>query len=164
MHIEFDMLRKLFGSYKLILIYGVSLAVLLFLMRWLELRLLVIDHATELYAGALALIFTALGVWLALNLAKPKTKTVVIEKQVYVESTGTFERNDQVVEELGLSKRELEVLELMASGLSNSEIADKLFVSLNTIKTHTSKLFEKLEVNRRTQAIESAKRKGIIPL
>lgn len=156
------MLRKLFGSYKIILLYGVSLAGLLFLMRWLELRLLVIDHATELYAGALALVFTALGIWLALNLAKPKT--VVVEKQVYVASEGTFVRNNEAVSELGLSKRELEVLELMASGLSNNEIAQKLFVSLNTVKTHSSKLFEKLEVSRRTQAVESAKRKGIIPL
>ncbi len=146
------------------MLYGVSLALLLFLMRWLEVRVLVVDHATELYAGALALIFTALGIWLALNLAKPKTKTVVVEKQVYVAREGSFERNEQAVEELGLSKRELEVLELMATGLSNNEIAEKLFVSLNTIKTHSSKVFEKLEVNRRTQAIETAKRKGIIPL
>lgn len=157
------MLQKLFGSYKLVLIYGVSLAGLLFLMRWLEFRLLVMSHATELYAGAIAIVFLVLGVWLAKQLTKPKT--VLVEKTVYISPDAeNFQRNEKAIEELGISKRELEVLELIAQGLSNNEIAERLFVSLNTIKTHSSKLFEKLEVNRRTQAVEAAKRLGIIPL
>lgn len=156
------MLRNLFKSYKLILLYGASLAALLFLMRWLEFRLLVINHATELYVAAIAIVFMALGIWVARQLTKPKT--VLVEKTIYVSpSSENFERNEKALEELGISKRELEVLELIAQGLSNSEIAERLFVSLNTIKTHSSKLFEKLEVNRRAQAVEAAKRLGIIP-
>lgn len=156
------MFRKLFGSYKFILLYGLSLAGLLFLMRWLEFRLLLIDHATELYAAAIAIVFTVLGIWLARHLANPKT--VLVEKTVYAGNPDVFERNDSAVEQLGLSKRELEVLELIALGLSNHEMAERLFVSPNTIKTHCSRLFEKLDVKRRTQAVESAKRLGIIPL
>ncbi|MDF3026085.1 MAG: ATP-dependent transcriptional regulator, MalT-like, LuxR family [Fluviicola sp.] len=156
------MLRNLFKSYKLILLYAVSLAALLFLMRWLEFRLLMIDHATELYAAVVAIVFMVLGIWLAKHLSKPKT--VLVEKTVYLDQSGSFERNEKALVDLGISKRELEVLELMAQGLSNNEIAERLFVSLNTVKTHASKLFEKLEVSRRTQAVESAKRMGIIPL
>ncbi len=156
------MLRNLFKSYKLILLYGVSLAALLFVMRWLEFRLLVINHATELYAAAIAIVFMVLGIWVAKQLTKPKT--VLVEKTIYVSpSSENFERNEKALEELGISKRELEVLELIAQGLSNNEIAARLFVSLNTIKTHSSKLFEKLDVNRRAQAVETAKRLGIIP-
>lgn len=156
------MFQKLFGSYKIIFLYGFSLAGMLFLMRWLEFRLLLLDHATELYAAAIAIIFLILGVWLAKHLSKPKT--VLIEKTVYIDQSENFTRNETALNELGISKRELEVLELMAQGLSNNEIAARLFVSLNTIKTHSSKLFEKLEVSRRTQAVEVAKRIGIIPL
>ncbi|MGV3611346.1 MAG: response regulator transcription factor [Fluviicola sp.] len=155
------MIRNLFKSYKLILLYGVSLAALLFLMRWLEFRLLVINHAIELYVAAIAIVFMVLGIWVARQLTKPKT--VLVEKTVYLSpSSENFERNEKALEELGISKRELEVLELIAQGLSNNEIAERLFVSLNTIKTHSSKLFEKLEVNRRAQAVEAAKRLGII--
>ncbi len=156
------MLQKLFGSYKLILLYGISLAGLLFLMRWLEFRLLFISHATELYVAVIAIVFMILGIWLAKQLTKPKT--VLVEKTVYVPPSENFVRNEKALEELGISKRELEVLELIAQGLSNNEIAERLFVSLNTIKTHSSKLFEKLDVNKRTQAVEAAKRVGIIPM
>ncbi|WP_043023947.1 helix-turn-helix transcriptional regulator [Fluviicola taffensis] len=156
------MFRTFLRSYKVILLYGVSLAALLFLMRWLEFRLLIIDHAIELYAAVIAIVFLVLGIWLAKQLTKPKT--VLVEKTIYVSPSENFERNEKVVEELGISKRELEVLELIAQGFSNHEIAERLFVSLNTIKTHSSKLFEKLEVNRRTQAVEVAKRLGIISL
>ncbi len=156
------MLPKWFGSYKLILLYGASLAGVLFLVRWLEFRLLLISHATELYVAVIALVFLGLGIWLAKQLTRPKT--VLVEKTVYVASTENFQRNEQALEALGISKRELEVLELIAEGLSNHEIAERLFVSLNTVKTHGSKLFEKLDVKRRTQAVEAAKRLGIIPL
>jgi two-component system, NarL family, response regulator LiaR len=157
------MIRKLFTGNKGVLIYGTSLALLLFLLRWLELRFIIFDHAFEIYIGAIAIIFTGLGIWLALKLTKPKVKTVVVEKEVYINNTGDFVLNEKEMASLGLSKRELEVLQLMAEGLSNDEIAGRLFVSLNTIKTHTSKLFEKLDVKRRTQAIEKAKRFSLIP-
>lgn len=140
------------------ILYGLALALLLFLLKWLELRFIIIDHAFEIYIGAIAAIFTALGIWLAIKLTKPKT--VVVEKEVYVKD---FTLNENELNKLRLSKRELEVLQLMAEGLSNQEIAERLFVSLNTIKTHSSKVLEKLDVERRTQAVEKAKRLSIIP-
>jgi len=156
------MIRKLFSGNKGVLIYGISLALLLLLLKWLELRFVIFDHAFEIYAGAIAIIFTGLGIWLALKLTKPKVKTIVVEKEIYINNTEEFVLNEAEITKLGLSKRELEVLQLMAEGLSNDEIAGRLFVSLNTIKTHTSKLFEKLDVKRRTQAIEKAKRLSLI--
>lgn len=145
------------------IIYGISLAIVLFALRWLELRLIILDHAFQIYIAAIALIFTALGIWLALKLAKPKVKTVVIEKEVYRDRNGDFTLNQPELNKLGLSKRELEVLQLMAEGLSNQEIAGRLFLSLNTIKTHSSRLFEKMNVERRTQAVDMAKKLSIIP-
>jgi NarL family two-component system response regulator LiaR len=145
------------------LLYGISLAFLLFLLKWLELRFLIINHASEIYIGAIAIIFTALGIWLAQKLTNPQIKTVVIEKPVYVTNTSDFILNETELAKVGLSKRELEVLQLMAEGLSNQEIASRLYVSLNTVKTHSSKVLEKLAVKRRTQAIEKAKRLSFIP-
>lgn len=150
-------------KYRQIIIYGLSLALLLFLLRWLELRYIIIDHAFQIYIGAIALIFTALGIWLAGKLSKPKVEIVTVEKEVYRHNSDYFSINQEEVNRLNLSKRELEVLELMARGLSNDEIAANLFVSLNTIKTHSSRLFEKMEVKRRTQAVDFAKKAGIIP-
>lgn len=153
------MIKRFFSSYKTVLLYGIALAVLLFLLRLMEIRFVLIDHAMELYVGAIALLFTGLGIWLALKLANPKT--IVVEKEVIIRTT-EFIRDEQALERSGLSKRELEVLELMSEGLSNQEIAARLFVSLNTIKTHSSNVFEKLDVKRRTQAVEQGKRLGII--
>jgi len=143
------------------ILYGVSLAVLLLLLKWLEWRFIIIDHAFEIYAGTIALVFTGLGIWLAKKLVTPKVKTVIIEKQVF--ANAGFVLNEAEVNRLRLSAREMEVLQLIAGGLSNQQIAERLFVSLNTIKTHTSNLFLKMEVERRTQAIEVAKRLGLIP-
>ena len=143
------------------IIYGISLAFLLFLLKWLELRFIIFDHSFEIYIGSIAVIFTALGIWLALKLSKPKT--VVIEKEVWVTNNRDFVLNEKERDRLDISKRELEVLQLMAQGLSNQEIAERLYVSLSTIKTHSTNLFEKLDVKRRTQAIEKAKRLSLIP-
>ena len=143
------------------ILYGLSLGLLLLLMKWLEWRFIVISHAFEIYAVAIALVFTALGIWLAIKLIKPKIETVIVEKQVF--ANADFVLNEAEVNRLRLSARELEVLQLIADGLSNQQIAERLFVSLNTIKTHTSNLFLKMEVERRTQAIEMAKRLGLIP-
>lgn len=148
---------------KSVLLYGLSLAVLLFLLKWLELRFVIINHALEIYIGAIAAIFTGLGIWLALKLTKPKIERVVVEKEVYIGRNTDFRQNEDEIARLGLSNRELEVLQLMAEGLSNDEIGQRLYVSLNTIKTHSSRIFEKLEVKRRTQAVEKAKRLSIIP-
>jgi DNA-binding CsgD family transcriptional regulator len=161
------MLLNFLTRNKHVILYGISLAILMFLMRWLELRFIIFSHAFEMYIGAIALIFTALGIWLALKLTKPRVEIQVVEQiveKVYqVENGDEFRLNEHALIELGLSRRELEVLELMATGLSNQEIAARLFVSLNTIKTHTSKVFEKLDVKRRTQAVEKAKRLSLIP-
>lgn len=143
------------------ILYGCSLAILLLLLKWLEFRWVVVQHATEIYTGAVALLFTCLGIWLAVKLAKPKT--VIVEKEVVKEVWVQHKDiNEKAIETLGLSKREMEVLQLMSEGLSNQEIADRLFVSLNTVKTHCSRLFEKMDVKRRTQAVELAKKLFII--
>ncbi|UON84674.1 LuxR C-terminal-related transcriptional regulator [Dyadobacter chenwenxiniae] len=154
--------RALFNKHKPTILYGISLALLLFLLKWLELRFIIINHIFEIYAGAIALLFTGLGIWLALKLMKPEVETVIVEKEVFIKAED-FQFNAREQARLGLSKRELEVLGLIAEGLSNQEIAGALFVSLNTIKTHSSKLFEKLEVKSRTQAVEKAKRLSLIP-
>jgi DNA-binding NarL/FixJ family response regulator len=135
------------------------MALLLFFLKWLELRFVIIDHALELYVGAVAVVFTGLGIWLALKVVRPKVK--VIEREVYVNGTHPV-LNEKTRADLNLSKRELEVLQLMADGLSNKEIADRLFVSLSTVKTHSNNLFDKMNVERRTQAIDKARRLGII--
>jgi DNA-binding CsgD family transcriptional regulator len=150
---------RFFAKYKHIFLYGAALALLLLLLNWLEWKFIVLDRAIELYSGALAVVFTGLGIWLAIKLARPKWKTVIVEKEVYVKP-GTI--NEKELARLGLSARELEVLRLMADGLSNQEIAGRLFVSLNTIKTHSANIFEKLDVRRRTQAVDKAKKLNII--
>jgi NarL family two-component system response regulator LiaR len=148
---------------KATIIYSISLAFLLFLLKWLELRFIIFDHSFEIYIGFIAIIFTALGIWLALKLSKPKIETVVVEKEVYVNRNENFVLDTSLVSRLELSKRQLEILNLLAQGHSNQEIAAKLFVSLSTVKTHLQNLFEKLEVKRRTQAVEKAKRLSLIP-
>ena len=132
---------------KTIFLYGLALAVLVLIMRMIEYRFLVRDLTLEFYIGIVAIFFTALGIWVGLRFTRKKV--VVINPD--------FHFNEKVQSQRGISKRELEVLELMAQGLANQEIADKLFVSLNTVKTHSSNLFSKLEVSRRTQAIQKAK-------
>jgi len=148
---------------KQIIIYGIALAVLLFLLKWLETRYILIDQQLDIYLGIIAVLFTAFGIWLALKIRKPKVETVIIEKKVVLATGPDFILNEDEVRRLNLSKRELEVLQLMAAGLSNQEIAERLFVSLNTIKTHSAQIFEKMEVKRRTQAVDMAKRLSIIP-
>jgi len=153
------MMTKLKRQYGQLILYGICMALLLFILKWLELRFVIIDHALEIYVGAIALIFTGLGIWMAMKIVKPKV--TVVEKEIYVNAPFTL--NTKELELLNLSKRELAVLQLMAEGLSNKEIADRLFVSLSTIKTHSNNLFDKMNVERRTQAIDKAKRLGIIP-
>ena len=155
--------KNFWEKYKSTIFYSLSLAFLLFLLKWMELRFIIFDHSFEIYIGFIALIFTALGIWLALKLSKPKIETVVIEKEVYVTKEGQFILNTSLISELELSKRELEILNLMALGHSNEEIAEKIFVSVSTVKTHNQNLFFKLDVKRRTQAIEKAKRLHLIP-
>jgi len=132
---------------KTILLYGFALAALTALLKFIEYRFFVLDLSLEFYLGTVAVFFTGLGIWAGLRLTRRK---VVI-------ATPDFKLNEAELQRLGLSKREYEVLELIAQGLSNQEIAAKLFVSLNTVKTHSSNLFMKLQVRRRTAAIRRAK-------
>ncbi|MES2777587.1 MAG: LuxR C-terminal-related transcriptional regulator [Bacteroidota bacterium] len=156
-------IKNLLLRNKSTIIYSISLAILLFLLKWLELRFIIFEHSFEIYIGFIAVIFTALGIWLALKLSKPKIETIVVEKEVFVERNENFVPDTSLISQLELSKRELEVLSLLAKGLSNQEIATTIFVSLSTVKTHLQNLFEKLDVKRRTQAVEKAKRLNLIP-
>ncbi|WP_284653073.1 response regulator transcription factor [Flavobacterium terrisoli] len=148
--------------YKEIISYAVSMAVLLLLLRWLEFRFMIVEHQYEIYIGIISIFFLLFGIWIANKITKPKVETIVVEKEIRV-PIEDFVLNKIELQQRNISKRELEVLTLMAQGLSNQEIAEQLFVSLNTVKTHSAKLFEKLEVKRRTQAIETAKKLQLLP-
>ena len=139
---------------RTILLYGLSLAAMVALLKFLEYRFFVRDLSLEFYMGILAVMFAALGVWIGFKLTRRKAILV---------SVSNFQFDQGRLEKLGISKREYEVLELMAKGLSNQEIADHLFVSLNTIKTHSTNLFVKLDAKRRTQAVQKAKELLLIP-
>lgn len=140
---------------KTVIIYGLSLAALIFLLKVLQYRFIVRDLSLEFYMGLLALLFTSIGIWAGLKLTSKKT--------IIVPAPPNFVLDQARLEKLGISKREHEVLELMARGLTNQEIANKLFVSVNTVKTHTANLFSKLDVRRRTQAIQKGKELLLIP-
>jgi two-component system, NarL family, response regulator LiaR len=137
---------------RTILIYALTLAALLLLLKGIEYRFLIRDQKVEIYVGVIAIICTILGAYAGWKLTSDK-KTAAEEREPGIRI---------LAEDSNLSPRELEVLALMAGGLSNQEIADKLFVSLNTVKKHCTSLFTKLDVKRRTQAIEKAKRMGLI--
>lgn len=153
----------MFKKYQLIFWYGLSLALLLALLRWLELKYLLYEYAFEMYAVMIAVFFLTVGIWASRKLTQPKIKTELVEKMIYRDTSLPFQLNQRVMDELAISGREMEVLELMAAGFSNQEIAAQLFVSPNTIKTHIARLFEKLDVGKRVQAIEKAKILGLIP-
>lgn len=142
-------------KYKESIGFGISIAVLFFILRWFEIRYLIFTQQYDVFFGLVALIFTFLGIWLAKQLSRPKT--ILIEKEVVVKSNKIETIDWAKVDELQISKRELEVLNLLATGKSNDEIAQSLFVSRNTIKTHIANLYQKLDVKRRTQAVDKAK-------
>ena len=129
------------------------------LLRLIEYRFLVVEHSLEIYGGLIALLFAGLGIWLGLKLTRKKE--VVVFQEVVV--SAPFVVNQGKLRQLGVTRRELEILELIASGRSNREIAEKLFVSENTVKTHSSRLFDKLGAKRRTQAVQIGKEIGLIP-
>ena len=143
------------------LIYGLCGGILIVVLRLIEFRFLVVEHSIEIYGGLIAAMFAGLGIWLGLKLTRKKE--VVVVKEVLVPATQRFTLNEERLKGLGITRRELEILELIAQGLSNREIADKLFVSENTVKTHSSRLFDKLSARRRTQAVQIGKEMGLIP-
>jgi DNA-binding CsgD family transcriptional regulator len=146
---------------KHILIYGLCGGVLIVVLKLVEYRFLVVEHSIEIYGGLIALLFAALGIWLGLKLTK--NKETIIVREVLLPAPQSFTLNEVRLRELGITRRELEILELIAGGLSNREIAEKLFVSENTVKTHSSQLFDKLSARRRTQAVQMGKELGLIP-
>jgi len=145
---------------KHIFLYGLILACLVFILKWLQWKFLIIDNSIDIYIGLIAVFFTILGVWVATQLIKPKT--VVVEKEVIVHQADEFVLNEIELNKLNLSTREYEVLQLLGKGCSNSDIANQMFLSISTVKTHVSNLFLKMDVKSRTQAIEKAKRLKVI--
>lgn len=150
-----------------ILLYGLLGGVLIAALKLIEYRFLVLEHAIEIYGGLIALVFAVLGIWLGLKLTK--TREVVLVKEVPVpvpvpfRAPVPFVANAERQAQLGITPRELEILEHIAAGLSNREIAEKLFVNENTVKTHSSRLFDKLNARRRTQAVQIGQEAGLIP-
>jgi|SRR5215469_721121 len=139
-----------------ILLYGFCGGLLITVLKLTEYRFLVLEHSVEIYGGLTALIFAGLGIWLGLTLTRTKPANVP-------DSPGPFSPDERRRGELGITPRELEILGLIAAGLSNREIADRLFVSENTVKTHSSRLFDKLGARRRTQAVQLGKQAHLIP-
>jgi DNA-binding CsgD family transcriptional regulator len=150
-----------------VLICGLVGGVLITVLKWSEYRFLVVEHSVEIYAALIAGIFAALGIWLGLKLTGARHKVDV--KEVFIPAPGPFVPDDPFVpdekkrDDLGITRRELEILGLVAQGMSNREIAGKLFVSENTVKTHCSRAFDKLGAKRRTQAVQFGKEMGLIP-
>jgi len=147
---------------KHVLLYGLLGGLLIALLKAVEYRFLVVEYSVEIYGGLIAAIFAGLGVWLGLRITRyalPSQTVVTIEA---APAATPFVRDPAQVETLGVTPRELEILELIAQGLSNREIAEKLFVSENTVKTHSSRLFDKLGAKRRTQAVQLGKQCGLI--
>jgi len=144
-----------------VLIYGLCGGVLIVVLQLIEFRFLIVEHSIEIYGGLIAILFAGVGIWLGLKLTRKKE--VVVVKEVQVPAALPFALNETRLKDLGITKRELEILELIAHGMSNREIADKLFVSENTVKTHSSRLFDKLSAKRRTQAVQIGKELGLIP-
>ena len=147
---------------KTVLLYGVLGGILIVILRVVEYRFLVLEHSLEIYGGLVALIFAALGIWLGLKLTRPGP-VVVREVKVPVPAPVEFVLDTSAQEQLGITPRELEILGFIAQGLSTREIAERAFVSENTVKTHVSRLLEKLGARRRTQAIQLAKERGLLP-
>ena len=144
-----------------VLIYGLIGGILITVLKWTEYRFLVIEHSIEIYGGLIAATFAVLGIWLGLKLTGRQERIVV--KEVPVPAGEPFLPDEKKREELSITRRELEILERIAQGMSNREIAEKLFVSENTVKTHSSRVFDKLGAKRRTQAVQFGKEFGLLP-
>jgi NarL family two-component system response regulator LiaR len=146
---------------KHVLGYGLLAGVLIAGLKLIEYRWLVLEHSIEIYGGLIAAVFATLGIWLGLRLTR-RVETVVV-REVMVPAPLEFVRDETKVESLGITPRELEILELIAAGLSNREIAERVYVSENTVKTHSSRVFDKLGARRRTQAVQLGKELRLIP-
>jgi two-component system, NarL family, response regulator LiaR len=144
-----------------VLMYGLIGGILIAALKWTEYQFLVVEHSVEIYGGLIAATFAVLGIWLGLKLTG-RRQTILV-KEVPVPVTEPFIPDESKREDLHITRRELEILELIAQGLSNREIAEKLFVSESTVKTHSSRVFDKLGARRRTQAVQLGKEFGLLP-
>jgi DNA-binding CsgD family transcriptional regulator len=148
---------QLIIRYRSIILYSIILGILVFALKWMQWKFLIVDHSVELYVGLVAVFFTLLGLWLSTHFTKEKA--IIIEKEVPVlASLNEAGIDEQALLQLNLSKREQEVLALLVLGQSNAAIAQHLFLSVSTVKTHVSNLLFKMEVKSRAQAIEKARR------
>jgi len=145
---------------KQALLYGALLGALIAVLQLIEYRWLILEHSVEIYGALIAALFAGVGIWLGLRLTQPKERIVV--REVEVPAPVEFVRDDAKVTALGLTPRELEILEHIAQGLSTREIAERVFLSENTVKTHASRVFEKLGARRRTQAVQLGKELRLI--
>ena len=150
-----------------VLIFGLAGGLLIATLQYTEYRFVVIEHSVELYGALVAILFATFGIWLGLRITRRREtirETVVVrEVLVSIETTSPFAPNTAQQQSLGITARELEILTLVAHGLSNREIATELFVSENTVKTHCARVFDKLGAARRTQAVQRGKELGLLP-
>jgi NarL family two-component system response regulator LiaR len=154
-----------------VLIYGLIAGVLIAALNLIQYRYLVVEHSVEIYGGLIAAVFSAVGIWLGLRITARRQPTAsdTISEPSFAQRAATsaqgqpFLPDEKRLENLRITPRELEILNLIAQGMSNREIADKLFVSENTVKTHSSRVFDKLGAKRRTQAVQLGKELGLLP-
>jgi DNA-binding CsgD family transcriptional regulator len=144
-----------------VLLFGLIGGVLIVGLKMIEYRWLVVEHSIEIYGALIALTFATVGIWLGRKITRPKDTIIV--REVTIPAPVDFVRDERRVESLGLTPRELEILEMIAAGLSNKEIAERGHVSENTVKTHSSRVFSKLGARRRTQAVQLGKELRLIP-
>lgn len=152
-----------------VLLFGVVGGVLIATLQYTEYRFIVIEHSIELYSALIAILFATFGIWLGLRLtrSRPTSRETVVVKEVLIPADApvpqTFVPDTSQQNSVGITARELEVLTLVARGLSNREIATELFVSENTIKTHCARAFDKLGASRRLQAVQRGRELGLLP-
>ena len=154
-----------------VIIFGLVGGILIAILQYTEYRFLVIEHSVEIYGALVAILFASFGIWLGLRITRGReivretVRETVVVKEVHVPAPAAapFAPNTAQQQTLGITARELEVLTLIANGLSNREIASQLFVSENTIKTHCARAFDKLGAARRTQAVQRGKELGLLP-
>ncbi|MCY7387020.1 MAG: LuxR C-terminal-related transcriptional regulator [Burkholderiales bacterium] len=149
---------------KHVLLYGLLCGILIAALKLIEYRWLMVEYSVEIYGGLVATVFACLGIWIGLKLTRPPRHTeTVVMREVVVPAPANFVRDEARLATLGITPRELKILELIAEGLSNKEIAARAFVSENTVKTHSSRVFDKLGARRRTQAVQLGKEFRLIP-
>jgi DNA-binding CsgD family transcriptional regulator len=153
------------GMRKQVLIFGLVGGVLVTLLQWTEFHFVVLEHSVAIYGALIAILFAGAGIWLGTRLLAPRERIVdrIVEIAVPAAPLPKFAADDTARERLGITRRELEILELVARGLSNREIGETLFVSENTVKTHCSRAFDKLGARRRTEAVQRSKELGLLP-